>query len=365
MNQVARPLKQEWIKERQDRFYSGSDRNWDYLHLWARRRIGHAIEACIPKEQAVRFLQSEVRSRQGKTSYSEACKDIEKTAENRYSKDPMPTVGGLPPGSSRTFRASVPCELAPKLTPEEKAAKEAAIISDNLKRVITQSNTSELNIIEQSPCPIPIGLHHHAKLFFQTMFEPTALLFAAPTERIAKEAQRDYIKPAKEWAESSPGVNEWDNVNDVPQFLCISPLTGKPNSEGSYRAGDCRASVPFMLVEIDDAPLQRQRDLWLSLILKSIPVVALVYSGKKSYHAWILARGETIAERDEYIRGTYERHFDGLGVDRSKKGKATIARVPGSYRRDKSGAIEQNEDGMIRAARLVYLNSSLVCEVDG
>ena len=345
----SRPLKKEWVEERQSNWFNSNDTNWDNLHGWTARRVGQAINACIDEQTAVSYLKNRIADRKGKTSYSQACREIETTARNLYRKDIGPSDQSE--GRPRPLpRAEV------YITPEQKAA--------NLTSLITTRGVSQNDICSLSPYPIPPGVHHHSRLFFQTMFKPDDLLFAAHTERVKREHQARYIRPAAQWAGDSPGVGEWDKIDRVPQVLCISPLTGQPDEEGSYRAGECRASVPYMLVEIDDAPLQAQRDLWLSLILDSIPIVALVYSGNKSYHAWILVRGETIDERDRYIYDRYAELFDMLGVDRNKKGKATLARVPGSYRLDKeTGEVEKDEHGINRAARLVYLNSCFSCVV--
>lgn len=355
---MSHAFKKDWIKEAQDRFYSSNDYDWGDLHSWISRRIGQAIRAQIPLLDAISFLRHSVGHRHGKTPLSAAYRDIEKTAQNLYAKD----SGYIPFKSNKFIPSFVPERTKP--TP--------STVKNALSAVVTVTNTSELDIINKSPTMIPPGLHHHARLFFQTMFNPDDYIFAAHTERISKHHQPNHIKTAKEWADSAPSWNEWDSIQNVPQFVCISPLTGKPDSQGSYRSGSCRARVPYMLVEIDESPLQDQRDLWMTLILEPVPVVALVYSGNKSYHAWIKIDEPTIEESDKQVYKYYSEVFDMLGVDSNKKGKATLARVPGSYRRDKEGKLESlpNNDEAIssnefRASRLIYLNASLVSEVCG
>lgn len=347
MNQSARNLRPEWIEERQARFYSNhpAAKDWDDLHAWIARTVGQAINACIPLDQAITYLQDQVSTRQGKTSNDDACRDIEHTARNLYAKDQGHTV---------QYQGRTSYQAVGKPTPQD----EAAIIKANIAKVSIPATESDL--FNLSPYPIPPGLHTHTGLFFRTLFKPSDYIFTANTETIAKADQPRHIKTAAKWAEKAPRLDEWNKADKTHQFVCISPLTSKPNANGSYRAGDCRASVPYMLVEIDNQPLDVQCGLWMGCISRKVPIVALIYSGNKSYHAWIATSGKTIEERDTHIRFLYGNVFDAFGVDTNKKGKATLARVPGSYRRNERGEIEKKVNGNGKASRLVYLNPGLV-----
>lgn len=353
----GRPLKQEWIDERQTNWFNSSDTSWDNLHQWTARRVGQAINACIDEQTAVSFLKNRVAGRKGKTSYSQACREIEATARNLYRKDAGPSVDN---GTDARPRPIPRLESVSRLdtTPEQQAA--------NLASLITTTGISQSDLCALSPCPIPPGVHHHARLFFQTMFKPEDLLFAAHSERVRKEHQASYIRPAAQWAEGSPGVDEWDKIGLVPQFLCLSPLTGQPDDEGSYRSAVCRATVPYMLVEIDEDikseadrenSLQRQRDLWASFLHKGkLPIAAIVFSGGKSYHVWIATQANTIEAADSITEELYRKLFDPIGVDSAKKGKATLARVPGAYRREKGAGLIEEAEGLKKVSSLVYLN---------
>lgn len=347
----SRPLKKEWVEERQSNWFNSNDTNWDNLHGWTARRVGQAINACIDEQTAVSYLKNRIADRKGKTSYSQACREIETTARNLYRKDIGPSDQSE--GRPRPLpRAEV------YITPEQKAA--------NLTSLITTRGVSQNDICSLSPYPIPPGVHHHSRLFFQTMFKPEDLLFAANTERVKREHQARYIRPAAQWAGDSPGVGEWDKIDRVPQFLCISPLTGQPDEEGSYRSANCRATVPYMLIEIDEDikseadrenSLQRQRDLWASFLTKGeLPIAAIVFSGGKSYHVWISTLGNTIDAADSITEELYRKLFDPIGVDSAKKGKATLARVPGAYRRAKENGLIEEAEELKKVSSLVYLN---------
>lgn len=143
------------------------------------------------------------------------------------------------------------------------------------------------------------------------------------------------IATVQYWLENP---SKW-NVHIIP-----NPLDGGEyeTSSGSI-SRRCDAAVVewrYCVCEFDDLPLEKQISIWLNI---KLPVVAMIYSGGKSIHAWIKISASR-AEFDE-VKEFYEKNLITLGVDQTCRNPSRLSRMPGVWRADKG-----------RAQKLIYLN---------
>jgi hypothetical protein len=137
--------------------------------------------------------------------------------------------------------------------------------------------------------------------------------------------------------------------NGVPQSGAggwIRPNPVKEHGTGASGA-PCDADVTnfrFCLLESDELPFNLQLSLWARLPL---PIAAIIDSGGRSAHAWVLLDCSTAEE----YRPKVNRVFTLLArfsICQSNKNPSRLSRVPGSRR-----TIGKRADG---AQRLLYLN---------
>jgi hypothetical protein len=125
----------------------------------------------------------------------------------------------------------------------------------------------------------------------------------------------------------------------------------RPNPVKRYGTGKhgapCDADVTnyrFCLLESDDLPFDLQLSLWAKLPL---PVTAIIDSGGRSAHAWVMLNCSTAEEyktKVNLIFGLLAR----FGVCQSNKNPSRLSRLPGAQRQ-----IGKRGDG---AQRLLYLS---------
>jgi hypothetical protein len=104
------------------------------------------------------------------------------------------------------------------------------------------------------------------------------------------------------------------------------------------------ASYRFCLLESDALPIELQLSLWARLPL---PVAAIITTGGRSVHAWIMLNCQNAQEYREKVSRihTLLRRF---GICPSNKNPSRLSRLPGAQRE-----IGKHGDG---AQRLLYLN---------
>lgn len=93
------------------------------------------------------------------------------------------------------------------------------------------------------------------------------------------------------------------------------------------------------LLEFDNIPLDTQRAVLANL---KLPISAIIYSGGRSYHAWVEVGAETVEEYKEVTEAVYDA-YKPLGIDLSNQNPSRMSRMPGVMR-----------DG--QKQKLVYLN---------
>jgi hypothetical protein len=103
-------------------------------------------------------------------------------------------------------------------------------------------------------------------------------------------------------------------------------------------------SYLFCLLESDALPIELQLSLWARLPL---PVAAIITSGGKSVHAWILLNCSSAQEYQEKVNCIHTL-LGRFGICQSNKNPSRLSRLPGAQRE-----IGKRGDG---AQRLLYLN---------
>lgn len=176
-----------------------------------------------------------------------------------------------------------------------------------------------------------------------TLYCRSDKLWLANGFRQSKELQAKQIHSVEDWMYQDMAHT---------RFFLPNPVTGQPNTKGSYRSGDCIARCPYMVIEHDLATREAQLAFWYWVVKEQVlNVVSLVFTGNKSYHA-ICATGTTDPNYTQSkIKEVYE-HLEPFGFDPQKQNIATLTRLPGAF-----------HDTSRKHSSLVYLNERLAVEV--
>ena len=186
--------------------------------------------------------------------------------------------------------------------------------------------------------------------FLQVAYRPDDLLFIG-YKKSGHEQQREHIKPAGEWAEifsnkladirseSRPATQRrlLTNLGYSHPAICVNPLTGEPDKDGSYRSMACVIKFRYVLVEADKLDLNQQIPLLAALRL---PVVAMTWSGNDSVHALIrvdkipgVGPIHDLTEWKAKINPLFAQ-LAPLGFDGATKDPNRLSRFPGIWRPD-------------------------------
>lgn len=156
-----------------------------------------------------------------------------------------------------------------------------------------------------------------------------------------KRCQRSVIgktlRKSSEWERYFAGKA----AKELPPLICLNPLDGQKRTsvsgEPTFRGNANVADFRYCLLEFDDEetkPIERQLAFFSAV---DLPLVALVYSGGKSIHAWLRVRDiRTLEDWQEIVaHQTFERVFRPLGADPACKTASRLGRLPGALRHDK------------------------------
>ena len=201
-----------------------------------------------------------------------------------------------------------------------------------------------------SPVPIPpgddAGRREALTLFFRSLYDPADFVFAG--ELTEREVRRAWPLAGRFRAEAP---DAW------PQHLGPNSYTGaEAQTVSGTLSKRCAAAVAarrFALVEFDGMPLPDQCAFWGGAVRAGFPVAAVIYSGGKSLHGWLVAGGESPEAWRETWDGL-QRNFcspddpPAERADAACKDPSRLSRFPGARRRDKDGTPG-------RVQRLLYL----------
>ena len=178
-------------------------------------------------------------------------------------------------------------------------------------------------------------LHYQSAAIIMELFGPTDLVNIVSD---SKQNEKGKWHPVG-YGETLPR-NEWlkrllDPLPNRPggRWFRFNPMDGKGISDVNVTA------FPYAMIEFDDIPL----DLQLSLLAKlRLPIMAITFSGAKSYHALIKVDAGSLDEYQKTVDDLYAR-MKRYGIDPNNRNASRMSRLPGVYRGD-------------RQQRLVYLN---------
>ena len=179
-------------------------------------------------------------------------------------------------------------------------------------------------------------LHYQSAAIIMELFGPTDLVNIVSD---SKQNEKGKWHPVG-YGETLPR-NEW------LKRLVEDPLPSSPGGcwfrmnpmDGGGIADKHVTAFRYALLEFDDIPLELQLLLFAKLPL---PIVAIIHSGGRSYHAWIPINASSLDAYNDAVAGLYDR-MNRFGVDRNNKNASRMSRLPGVYRGDQQ-------------QRLVYLN---------
>jgi hypothetical protein len=214
-------------------------------------------------------------------------------------------------------------------TPHTRSQAAKPVITDGTvarQRIIDAGKFStEQELVTNSPIAIPDDYTEQQKLFLQTMFQWDDFLFTGDK---LEPGTTKTIQPAVYWIDNgAPGP-----------FCVVNPLSGHPaplkSGTGATHRGDaCVKTFRHCLLEFDDLSIEDQIKFWSAIPL---PIQAITHTGNKSLHIWLDLTKERISSlrdwREMIETDLYERRFVPLGVDKSCKNSARLARLPGVLR---------------------------------
>ena len=145
----------------------------------------------------------------------------------------------------------------------------------------------------------------------------------------------DWMRSVRDHGAPQSEAGAWIRLNPVRQHG-----TGK---NGAPCDSDV-TSYRFCLLESDDLPLDLQLSLWARLPL---PVAAIIGSGGRSAHAWVMLNCSTAKEYQTKVNRIFGL-LARFGVCQNNKNPSRLSRLPGAQRQ-----IGKHGDG---AQRLLYLN---------
>ena len=175
---------------------------------------------------------------------------------------------------------------------------------------------------EQVMARSPIALSGHAlkdgRLALETLWDFDEYLFIG--SRFGQQ-----IQTAGYW---------WEHFKEWGEFIIPNPLDGDKHQtatgKDSFRCDAAVKELRFCVAEFDNLPLNKQLNIWYNI---ELPIAAIIYSGGKSYHAWI-----RIDQNKEILKQVYQfynKHLLSLGVDPACRNPSRLSRMPGVYRSDK------------------------------
>jgi len=128
------------------------------------------------------------------------------------------------------------------------------------------------------------------------------------------------FKPAKVWIAKA-------EAGEVTQeFVIPNPMAEENRCDNDV------AHHRHVLIEFDEVSASKQLDFWAA---SGVPLVALTWSGNKSYHGIVKVDCGTRQEWDFKVkRDLYAKRFNALGADVHCKNPARLTRLPGVQRRD-------------------------------
>lgn len=203
------------------------------------------------------------------------------------------------------------------------------------------------DIADRSPVKLDFPGTEAGWRTLDALYRPTDLLYIGGARDSGVVGGN--IRPAADWiAALKAGTGD---ACGQPHII-VNPLSGKvaltkSGARETYRGDNNVVGWKYMVVEMDNTPLDDQLAFWSVIAL---PVCALVMSGGKSVHGWIKVdcggRGEWEAEVENELFPCF---LVPLGADPSCRNESRLSRMPGHVR----PADDPKAPGALQ--RLIYL----------
>ena len=132
----------------------------------------------------------------------------------------------------------------------------------------------------------------------------------------------DWMRSIRDHGAPQSEAGAWIRPNPVKQHG-----TGK---NGASCDSDV-TSYRFCLLESDDLPLDLQLSLWARLPL---PIAAIIDSGGRSVHAWVMLNCSTAEEYQAKVNRIYTL-LARFGICQNNKNPSRLSRLPGAQRADR------------------------------
>jgi len=169
----------------------------------------------------------------------------------------------------------------------------------------------------------PSDLKYHYKWMLENAFMPGEIINMVIPGQDGKPNTKGAFRTREEWIQDDAYFERVSKMG-WGLFVRINPVDGKGVGNENITA------FRHMLIECDDdIPIQTQID-----VLKELPVTALVYSGKKSVHAWVRIDAKDLQEYQQTARKVIEAVKKKLPVDEHTKNPSRLSRMPGVERRN-------------------------------
>lgn len=275
-------------------------------------------------------------------------------AIHRAHKDTAPLNGTAPrprpmPPPRRTYAEQVADMLR---NPEKAAALQAYIIAAGGGELDPEG----ADVWEASPVRIEAysGRFPYAGdmlLLLEQLYQPDDVLFIGNRYDAGRENIRTaadwlaFFRHALAWIGKQPAEERQGYFEQLgSQYPHIIPnvLTGQPGAAQSgekqtLRGDDCVRAFRYIVAEFDELPILKQGAILRGLCSTGCRIAALIHSGGKSCHAWIICKD--VSSVDEWRKIVKSGLFPMLaasGMDKACSNPARLSRLPGVFRSDKS-----------------------------
>lgn len=205
-----------------------------------------------------------------------------------------------------------------------------------LERLILEGKgATESDIQARSPIPLDWPENEGWRVL-EALYGPGDFVFIGDDGWAGRIGET--IRTAGEW---SAALKE---VRQVPcPKIMVNPVTGKPapkkTGTGATLRGDgCIAAHRFVVIEHDQLDLASQLAYWRAAPL---PVVALIFSGKKSIHGWVRVDCVDASEWETEIeQRLFPQYLVPMGFDPACRNSSRLSRMPG-HRRADTGLVQR------------------------
>lgn len=191
------------------------------------------------------------------------------------------------------------------------------------------------NLDTDSLLELPDFFFSGFKLVLQKCFHPAdgvrVMLGITEDGLIGCDSRGGVVLTREEWfkrLEEHPDINTHFSRHGGPApgvYLGINPMKfdgrGRDEDVTDYR---------HVLLEFDKLSLQAQ---WTLYVKSNLPCAAVIYSGRRSLHAWVKIEAKDLEEYQERVAMVYN-HFSSYGPDLKNRNPSRFSRCPDARRGD-------------------------------